>query len=217
MKKVISVIVRDKIATAGNDALYICGNSDYVAVFDFDSEWEQYDTKTARFVWNGQHQDVVFSGNECPVPVISDTHSFRLGCFAGNLKTSTAAYVCAKKGILCGSGLPAAPADDVYAQIMERLNNLDGGNGVTKEELEAEVDKALQEAKESGDFDGKDGKTPVKGVDYFDGEPGKDGADGKDGKTPVKGVDYWTEADKAEMVSDVIASLPVYNGEVAEA
>ncbi len=35
---------------------------------------------------------------------------------------------------------------------------------------------------------GKDGRTPVKGVDYFDGAPGKDGADGY---TPVKGVDYF--------------------------
>lgn len=52
---------------------------------------------------------------------------------------------------------------------------------------------------------GKDGYTPIKGIDYFDG---------KDGNTPVKGIDYFTEADKAEMVSDVIERLPVYNGEV---
>lgn len=37
--------------------------------------------------------------------------------------------------------------------------------------------------------DGKDGYTPVKGVDYFDGQ------DGKDGKTPVKGVDYFDGED----------------------
>ena len=35
-----------------------------------------------------------------------------------------------------------------------------------------------------------------------------------DGKTPVKGKDYFTEADKSEMVSAVIAALPVYAGEV---
>lgn len=57
-------------------------------------------------------------------------------------------------------------------------------------------------------IDGKDGYTPVKGVDYFDGQ------DGADGKTPVKGTDYFTEADKVEMVSAVVAALPVYNGEV---
>lgn len=70
--------------------------------------------------------------------------------------------------------------------------------------------------------DGKDGYTPQKGIDYFDGEPGKDGQNGIDGQpgadgyTPVKGTDYWTEADRAEMVADVISALPVYNGEVVE-
>jgi hypothetical protein len=57
---------------------------------------------------------------------------------------------------------------------------------------------------------GKDGYTPIKGVDYFDGEPGKDGY------TPVKGVDYFdgkpgkdgedyvlTEEDKAEIAGMV--------------
>ena len=66
-------------------------------------------------------------------------------------------------------------------------------------------------------INGKDGYTPVKGTDYFDGingKDGKDGANGKDGYTPVKGTDYFTDADKAEMVSSVIASLPVYDGEV---
>lgn len=42
------------------------------------------------------------------------------------------------------------------------------------------------------------------------------GKEGENGRTPVKGTDYWTEFDKAEMVNDVIASLPVYNGEVVE-
>ncbi len=36
----------------------------------------------------------------------------------------------------------------------------------------------------------------------------------EDGYTPVKGVDYWTKADRNAMLTDVIAALPVYNGEV---
>ena len=59
---------------------------------------------------------------------------------------------------------------------------------------------------------GKDGYTPQKGVDYFDGAPGKDGTNGKDGVngkdgqngyTPVRGTDYWTDADIAEIKSYV--------------
>lgn len=105
---------------------------------------------------------------------------------------------------------------------------------ISENDLQVAVNQALAQAKASGEFDGKDGErgekgdkgdsgkdgyTPVKNVDYFDGKdgaPGKDGQPGADGKTPVKGEDYYTEADKAEIVSAVIAQLPVYNGEVVE-
>lgn len=50
----------------------------------------------------------------------------------------------------------------------------------------------LERAKENGEFDGY---TPVKGIDYFDGQDGQPGKDGADGHTPVKGVDYFTEAE----------------------
>lgn len=46
------------------------------------------------------------------------------------------------------------------------------------------------------------------------GAKGEKGDNGADGYTPVKGKDYWTETDRAQMVTDVIAALPVYNGEV---
>lgn len=35
---------------------------------------------------------------------------------------------------------------------------------------------------------------------------------GKDGYTPVKGVDYFTEADKQEIVERVLASMPSAEG-----
>jgi hypothetical protein len=44
-------------------------------------------------------------------------------------------------------------------------------------------------------LNGKDGYTPIKGIDYFDGQNGKDGVDGKDGYTPIKGVDYFDGKD----------------------
>ena len=49
------------------------------------------------------------------------------------------------------------------------------------------------------------------------GENGRDGGSGKDGAegyTPGGGKDYFTDSDKAEMVSSVIAALPVYDGSV---
>ena len=61
---------------------------------------------------------------------------------------------------------------------------------------------------------GKDGAPGQQGPQGEPGTPGAPGTPGQDGHTPVKGTDYWTETDKAEMVADVIAALPIYNGEV---
>ena len=58
------------------------------------------------------------------------------------------------------------------------------------------VNTALQAAKDSGAFRGDKG------------DPGEKGEPGAPGKTPVRGTDYWTEADKQEIVSSVIAALP---------
>ena len=64
-------------------------------------------------------------------------------------------------------------------------------------ELPTAINTALTEAKNSG---------------MFDGAPGAKGDPGKDGKTPEKGVDYWTAADKADIVTDVLAALPNASG-----
>ena len=125
MTKAIRVSVKSKIAHQTNDIVYVCGNSDYFAVFDFDTEWEEHEFKTARFIGgDGTYRDVVFQGNECPVPVFSDTLGLRIGVYAGDIQTTTPAHVNAMKSILCGGGVPAAPTDDVYSQIMYLLDSL---------------------------------------------------------------------------------------------
>mgnify|MGYP004649845255 CR=1 FL=1 len=52
----------------------------------------------------------------------------------------------------------------------------------------------------------------AKGIKGDKGDKGDTGAKGADGKTPVKGTDYFTEADKQELVNAVIAALPNGNG-----
>ena len=133
----INITVRNKVAVNPAQDRYICGNSDFVVRFDFDAEWDAFETKTARFIKeDGAVYDVVFSGNDCPVPVISDTYKLQVGVFAGNLSTTTAAYVPCKKSILCGGGVPAAPAEDVYNQIMAKVNE----NTEAVKEAKAAVD-----------------------------------------------------------------------------
>lgn len=120
---VINISVENKIAEA-DGTLYVCGNSDFVAKFAFDAEWEAYENKTARFCYNNSYVDVVFTGDKCPVPIISGTYFFNIGVYAGDLHTTTPARVPCKKSILCDTGFPADPPDDVYNQIMAKLNSL---------------------------------------------------------------------------------------------
>lgn len=137
---VINITVKNKIATQ-DKTVYVCGNSDYVANFDFDSEWDKYEIKTARFAYNGKIIDIVFEGTQCPVPIISNAYFFYLGVFAGDLHTTTPARVPCTKSILCGSGWPSPPPPDVYNQLMELLNSM--GAGLTDED-------ALQALMETG-------------------------------------------------------------------
>lgn len=97
------------------------------------------------------------------------------------------------------------PVDSVNGKTGKVKLSAEDVGAISKDELLAVTNDVLEQAKESGEFDGEDGYTPIKGKDYFDG---------KDGYTPIKGTDYYTEVDKAEMVQAVIAQLPVYDGEV---
>ncbi len=81
----------------------------------------------------------------------------------------------------------------------DTLDNIDS-LFVRKTDVTTEIETALAKAKESGEFDGADGQ---------DGTNGKDGSNGADGYTPVKGTDYFTEADKAEIVDDVVTETGI--------
>lgn len=164
MSQRITVRIRDKIATCLTDLPIVCGNSDYVVDFVFDEEWNEHTLKTARFKTNGEYTDVVFSGNVCPMPIISNAKIVWIGVFAGELSTSTPAIVHCKPSILDGEDIPAPPRDDVYTQLVALC------------EEAVETANGVEERANNGEFDGKD---------YI-----------------------LTEADKAEIVQDVLDSLP---------
>lgn len=46
----------------------------------------------------------------------------------------------------------------------------------------------------------------------FEVRNGAQGEKGANGKTPVRGTDYWTDTDKTDMLNDVLAALPTWNG-----
>lgn len=124
----IEIRVEGKIAQSPNDVI-VCGNSDYKIHFSFSDEWNERKVKTARFVYNGSYEDVVFEGDTVCVPVLKDVTTVSVGVYAGNLQTTTPALIGCKRSIICRNGTPADPTPDVYSQIMELLNKGGGGTG----------------------------------------------------------------------------------------
>jgi len=71
--------------------------------------------------------------------------------------------------------------------------------------IEFRINSAFQGISITAGKDGKDGYTPVKGIDYFDGVNGYTpikNVDYFDGYTPVKGVDYFDGRDGQSIKGD---------------
>lgn len=137
----IKIKVRDKCAES--EGVIICNNSDYTVVWDLDGEWTPYDTKTMRVnLADGGYQDVVFTGNTAALPVLGTPGWVSVGLYAGDIHTTRAARLLALSSVLTPGGSPAAPAADVYAQIMAKLNEL---STVSPEDIAKAVEDYLAE------------------------------------------------------------------------
>lgn len=132
MLTTIHITVRDRVPTitAGEDV--ISHNSDYVAEFEFDEEWQDK-VKTVFFVCeDGSYQAVVMSGNSCDVPMMAGEHRrIFVGVQTGSaekpsvLKTTRPCCLKVKDSIADYLGQPIPdPTPDVYEQIIAMLNNL---------------------------------------------------------------------------------------------
>lgn len=98
----LHIAVNNKVATyLSRDGNIVCGNSDYQITFSFDSEWDAYEEKVARFIWNGQYIDVTFTGDTVPVPMVSKTNLLKIGVYAGELSTTTSADIPCVFSVLC--------------------------------------------------------------------------------------------------------------------
>ena len=135
----ITICVKNKIAESPAGYI-VCGNSDYKIEFVFDEEWQEHDAKTARFLYDGKQEDIVFAGNVCPVPIITGAKMCKVGVFAGDLYTTTPALIECIPSILCDGGVPADPSPDVYQQIIELVDEF------TKEVKDSASDAKTSEA-----------------------------------------------------------------------
>lgn len=132
MLTTIHITVRDRVPTitAGEDV--ISHNSDYVAEFEFDEEWQDK-VKTVYFVCeDGSYQAVVMSGNSCGVPMLDGEHRrIFVGVQAGAaekpsvLKTTRPCCLKVKDSIADYLGQPIPdPTPSVYEQIIAMLESI---------------------------------------------------------------------------------------------
>lgn len=97
----LHISVNDKVATyKSRDGKIVCGNSDYQLVLNFDEEWGEHPNRTARFIWNGQHRDVEFTGNTVEVPIITNTKKLIVGVYADSISTTAVTIPCVLS-VLC--------------------------------------------------------------------------------------------------------------------
>lgn len=82
---IFNVDITERVAKLqpGEHERLICGNSGDQIKFTFDSEWDAYTTKTARFVWDKKHFDVEFTGDTCEIPVVTNDTVLLVGVYAG--------------------------------------------------------------------------------------------------------------------------------------
>lgn len=121
-----------------------------------------------------------------------------------NLKTAHKDNLVNAINDAAGSGGGASTAEDV-SYTNAALPNISTVGGA----LDALVPKSHTHANKDtldklSDSNGK--------LQYNGSDVGLKGDKGADGKTPVKGTDYWTAADKAEIVNDTLAALPTWTG-----
>ncbi len=183
--KEILISVNKKIATAAEGQFIVNGNSDVVARFAFDSEWENSGTKTAVFLLSdGSAYYEIIKDGVCPVPVLYNTAYVKIGVISASVYTSTSAKVVCRPCITDENAGDAPVTEDNYAKLCTYID---------EKAASVEISKA-------GNWliNGKDTGVSAKG------EKGDRGIQGQKGDKGDKGDSYvLTASDKAEIAKQV--------------
>ena len=99
-----------------------------------------------------------------PWEVLEESGAFKVGAY-GTTDTETLPTLWSQDieieyGSDTAGQAPEPPTPSVYQELIETAKQA------------SEVAQSVRDDADSGKFDGKDGYTPIKGVDYFDGEKG---------------------------------------------
>lgn len=143
-----------------------------------------------------------------PWEVLEESGAFKVGAY-GTTDTETLPTLWSQDieieyGSDTAGQAPEPPTPSVYQELIETAKQA------------TEVAQSVRNDADSGKFDGKDGYTPIKGVDYFDGAKGDKGDKGDKGEPGADGKDYiLTDVDKTE-IADIVLSNFVNVAEVGQ-
>lgn len=190
-----------------------------------DAEWQECDRVVAVLAKTGAQAFRVDAGDGFFIPsaLMEETGPLRM-CLLGYKGDSvrivtakeTAPLVVVESGEVAGMD-PAPEQPDLWAQLMEEVRKAtDGAKTAAQSATRAEAD--LRAAAERGDFDGEDGKTPVRGVDYWTAEDRKPIEDATLAATTAAGrADAAAEKASVGEASRVAAESERANTETARA
>lgn len=110
-----------------------------------------------------------------------------------------------KKGTT-GLPKPQSRAEELLWELCNMISNGSGSTTPGPEGPKGDPGKSAYQIAVDNGFKGteKEWLASLKGPKGDTGQPGQKGADGK---TPVRGTDYWTEADIAEIKSYIDAKI----------
>jgi len=198
--------IEHQIITRVDNFLPVAKSQNYLrASFTFSDDWGDNDKIAIFHAGNDSYEMILDSENECLVPweVLTTAGNMYVSVYSGDRITATKALVkILPTGYTEEVSATQNPTIDVYSSLLSRMNAID-------KNIVSQVNVALTEAKESGDFKGDKGDTgepgPI-GPQGIQGERGEIGETGQRGEKGDPGDDYvLTEADKAEIANLVDA------------
>lgn len=179
--------VQNQIITRTDDFKPVAKSQNYLrASFTFSDDWGNDDKIAIFHVGNDNYEMILDSKNECLVPweALVVARNMYVSVYSGDRITASEALVkILPTGYTERVSATEDPSIDVYSSLLSRMNSID-------EDIVNQVDTALTEAKESGDFKGDKGDTgepgPI-GPQGIQGERGETGETGPRGEKGDKG------------------------------
>lgn len=143
MRMTITIQVRGRIASVRDAPEIVCGNNDYVLQFDWDSEWDAFESATCCivcFTADGEaRSEITVSEGTVALPALHNVSAIEVGLTAGDVRTTTPARISCLPCITDGNAAEAAPVFDVYNAMMEYLATRDAAIYAALEEYRSHI------------------------------------------------------------------------------